>query len=82
RHGEELFDFIDAEKSRLEELRSILTGEVAADHERLETLINECDYLHAHFPDYTEKPDCRDITFLKRIRVEIDPILNIIRLLL
>jgi len=76
----ELNSFFENEKNRLEELRSLLTGEAAADNERLSTLIEECDYLWAHFPDYAggKSPEVTDISFLKRVRSEIDPMLKLL----
>jgi len=76
----ELDLFYKEEKNRLEELRNLLTGEAAADNERLSTLIEECDYLWAHFPDYAggKSPVVSDISFLKRVRSEIDPMLKLL----
>jgi len=70
----ELTHFLECEKKLLIELRDILTGDTAMDKEKLCDLINECDYLWAHFPDCAggRKPDCQDIAFLKRVRAEID----------
>ena len=74
-----IISFFEGERRRLEELRGILTGEAAADKERLGVLIGECDYLWAHFPDYAggaaccaRKPDITDLSFLNRVRMEID----------
>jgi len=75
-----LISFYRDERKRLEELRALLTGEAAADNERLNVLIDECDYLWAHFPDYAggRHPAISDISFLKRLRTEIDPMLKIL----
>ena len=75
-----LNSFYKTEKRRLQELRGLLTGEAAADNERLAVLINECDYLWAHFPDYaaSRRPELSDISFLKRLRTEIDPMLKLL----
>jgi len=75
-----LNSFYKTEKERLQELRGLLTGEAAADNERLAVLINECDYLWAHFPDYaaSRRPELSDISFLKRLRTEIDPMLKLL----
>jgi len=77
---DELIPFFEGEKKRLEELRGLLTGEAAADNERLTVLIDECDYLWAHFPDYSasRRPAIGDISFLKRLRTEIDPMLRLL----
>jgi hypothetical protein len=76
----DLISFFENEKNKLEELRSLLTGEAEADNERLNTLIEECDYLWAHFPDYAggKSPIVSDISFLKRVRSEIDPMLKLL----
>jgi len=76
--------FLKNERKLLEELRGILIGETAMDAERLNVLITECDYLWAHFPDYAggsqsgNNPDINDISFLKRVRTEIDPMLKLL----
>jgi len=84
---ERLQIFINEERKRLIDLRNILTGEAAHDQKRLYTLIEECDYLYAHFPDYTGgvKPVFEEgsvsqntLSFLKRVRAEIDPMLKIL----
>jgi hypothetical protein len=85
---EKLLTFLNDEKVRLEELRDILTGRKDG-HERLNALVDECDYLWAHFPDYSggRRPGFGEITggsqaalsFLKRLRTEIDPMLDLIK---
>jgi hypothetical protein len=74
-----LLSFFEGEKKRLQELRGILTGDAASDKERLNILLDECDYLWAHFPDCAggRQPEIEDITFLKRVRAEIDPMLKL-----
>jgi hypothetical protein len=84
---EKVLIFFDGEKRRLAELRGILTGETAG-QERLNVLIDECDYLWAHFPDYSggRRPPLGEIasgndnalSFLKRVRAEIDPMLALL----
>jgi hypothetical protein len=60
----------------LEELLGILTGSREG---RLDFLLDELDYLWAHFPDCAgsggRRPPASDIAFLKRVRVEIEPFL-------
>jgi hypothetical protein len=73
--------FVREEKARLEELRDILTG--AAGKERLDVLINECDYLWGHFPDFAggRRPDLAEnerLSFLNRVRTEIDPMIRLL----
>ena len=102
---QKLMNFIQNEKKRLVDLKTILTGKYASLPEKSQTeevfplekfvqLIDECDYLWAHFPDYAEtggqRPSAQDlsngapqaISFLKRVRAEIDPILKIYEMLL
>jgi len=80
---EKVLNIFEGEKKRLVELRDILTGETTA-RERLAALVEECDYLWAHFPDCTGRmPELEDnspstLSFLKRLRAEIDPMMSII----
>jgi len=78
--------FIHDERARLILLRDMLTGAAAMDSDVLVTLIDECDYLWAHFPDYAgtdrrpgkaELSGGAGLSFLNRIRVEIDPFLKL-----
>jgi hypothetical protein len=77
--GERMESFLRRERDTLAELRGILTGETGSG--RLEALLDECDYLWAHFPDCAEtggrRPGADDISFLKRVRFEIDPFLKL-----
>jgi hypothetical protein len=80
---ENVLTFLEGEKKRLKELRGILTGE--SDTGRLNVLVDECDYLWAHFPDYSggRRPDFKEnspsvLSFLNRLRAEIDPMLKLI----
>jgi len=81
-------DFALAERDRLTLLRDILTGKAPMDYSLLARLIDECDYLWAHFPDYaasSRRPDKAAlesggqnvVSFLNRVRVEIDPFLKL-----
>jgi hypothetical protein len=89
--AETLRTFIRGEQNRLTLLRNMLTGESAMDYDALAALIDECDYLWAHFPDYaaadrrpgkTELESGTALSFLKRLRVEIDPFLKLWELVL
>jgi hypothetical protein len=62
-------------------------------YDSLIALIDECDYLWAHFPDYAaagrhpgkaelETGSPAAISFLKRLRIEIDPFLKLLNLTL
>jgi hypothetical protein len=69
-----LREFILEELGVLEKLRGILRGE--APSENLEGLLDYCDYLWAHFPECaaaSRRPLAADISFLKRVRTEIEP---------
>ena len=89
--AETLQTFIRGEQNRLTLLLNMLTGESAMDYDTLAALIDECDYLWAHFPDYAaadyrpgkgELESGAAISFLKRLRVEIDPFLKLWELVL
>jgi hypothetical protein len=91
--AENLRNFILAEVDRLDMLRDILTGEAPMDYGNLAGLIDECDYLWAHFPDYaasSRRPGKAEleaggqavVSFLNRLRVEIDPFLKLWKILL
>ena len=87
RATEKLQAFARKERKRLTLLRNMLSGVIPPDHETIDTLINECDYLWAHFPDYaasSRRPVMAEleksgsaISFLKRLRAEIDPFLEL-----
>ena len=87
--AEKLKAFTQDERDRLTILRDMLTSKIGMDHKTLDRLIDECDYLWAHFPDYAaskrrplkaelEAGTDTAISFLKRLRVEIDPFLDLI----
>jgi hypothetical protein len=86
--AEKLRNFILAEIDRLILLKDILTGDAQMDYNMLAGLIDECDYLWAHFPDYaasSRRPDKAEleaggqavVSFLNRVRAEIDPFLKL-----
>jgi hypothetical protein len=74
-------DFILRERDALANLREILSGSVPLAAARLETRLDEADYLWAHFPECAgaegRRPGAGDISFLKRVRVEIEPFLEL-----
>jgi hypothetical protein len=69
-------DFLLTEREALEKLRNILRGEQSATPQEFEDLLDYCDYLWAHFPECAaaggSRPPATDISFLKRVRTEID----------
>jgi hypothetical protein len=73
--------FINDEYQTLRELRSFLSGEKESITENIEQLLRKADYLWSHFPEYAgtsrKVPDIHDLSFLKRVRTEIDPFINI-----
>ena len=81
--AETLEKFVASEKEKLLRLRGMLTGEIPFAQRELDEILNDCDYLWAHFPDCAEtggrRPDAADISFLKRVRTEIDPFLKLWR---
>jgi hypothetical protein len=76
-----LGDFARRERDALLNLRRILTGAAGIRGEELETLLDDADYLWAHFPDCAgtggRRPPGTDISFLKRIRAELDPFISL-----
>jgi hypothetical protein len=76
-----LEEFIKNEKDYLYRLRDILTGKIAAQEVETENLLEICDYLWAHFPECAaaggRRPDSSDLSFLKRVRTEIDPFIKL-----
>ncbi|MDR2178517.1 MAG: DUF115 domain-containing protein [Treponema sp.] len=78
-----LREIIGGELAALEKLRGILRGEAAP--EKLEALLDFCDYLWAHFPECAaaaRRPPGTDIVFLKRIRAEIEPFMGLLKIAL
>ncbi|GHU52851.1 hypothetical protein FACS189496_3590 [Bacilli bacterium] len=76
-----LIRFIRQEQEALLLLRGILKGEIPAEADKTEYLLDTCDYLWAHFPDCAgaggRRPAGTDLSFLKRMRTEIDPFLKL-----
>jgi hypothetical protein len=78
--------FVLRERQTLVALRGLLSGEAAPGPESLDKLLDECDYLWAHFPECAgaggRRPRGTELSFLKRVRVEIDPAIRILDLVL
>jgi len=73
--------FARREADTLKELMGMLTGAIPSEPERLEALLDTADYLWAHFPECAgaggRRPPATDLSFLKRVRTEIDPFLKL-----
>jgi hypothetical protein len=73
--------FIQNEKDKLLKLRDILIGKAALEASETEALLDFCDYLWAHFPECAaaggSRPPSTDLSFLKRVRAEIDAFLKL-----
>jgi hypothetical protein len=78
--------FIRRERDALGMLQDLLTGTISGSPQTLETLLDEGDYLWAHFPDCAgaggRRPSGTDRSFLNRVRIEIDPMLQLFDLTL
>jgi hypothetical protein len=76
-----LEEFMINEKDYLYRLRDILTGKIVACEDEIENLLDTCDYLWAHFPECAaaggRRPGVNDLSFLKRVRTEIDPFIRL-----
>jgi hypothetical protein len=72
---------MEEERERLIRLRGLLSGVLSSAGGELDGLLDECDYLWAHFPECAgaggRRPPADDISFLKRVRAEIDPFLRL-----
>jgi hypothetical protein len=78
--------FIKGEQNLLLELRALLTGAVPVQAEKLEALLDNADYIWAHFPDCAgaegRRPPGTDLSFLKRVRMELDPFIRLFDLVM
>jgi hypothetical protein len=74
-------EYIINEKDYLYRLRDILTGHVTADEGETDKLLDTCDYLLAHFPECAaaggRRPGVNNLSFLKRVRTEIEPFIKL-----
>jgi len=72
------------ELASLQRLRAILSGEAPAAAGELDRLLDYCDYLWAHFPECAaagrRRPGTDDISFLKRVRAELDYFIKLVEL--
>ena len=65
----EIADFYRTERDMLQNLRHMLA--TGGDSVRILEIIKKCEYLYLHFPDGYKTPS-DDLSFLKRVRGEID----------
>jgi hypothetical protein len=75
RHQKSASAFIQEIHAELTRIRRILSGTEKASGEDLRALIDRNDFLFAHYPDYActnNGANIDDLSFLKRIRAEID----------
>jgi hypothetical protein len=77
----EIVAFAKHEADTLEEIKKMLSGAIPVEPEKLETMLYAADYLWAHFPECAgvghTRPPATDLSFLKRVRAEIDPFLKL-----
>ena len=77
----EITAFARRETDTLKELKDTLTGSVPPEPGKLDALLDTADYLWAHFPECAgtgrRRPPATDLSFLKRIRTEIEPFLKL-----
>lgn len=71
-----LLKYLKKEREKLKTLKNMLIGEKKFDKDEVSSIIKTSDYLYSHFPDSTI--NVMDISFLKRIRIEIDVFSKII----
>lgn len=66
---------IREERTRVLHLQDILSGQAAPESGELDRILDDCDYLWAHFPECAalegRRPDVSDLSFLKRVRAEL-----------
>ena len=74
-------EFARKELDILNKLKQILSGESPDEADLLEELLEKADYLWAHFPECAgtggRRPEYTDLSFLKRLRAEIEPFLKL-----
>jgi len=75
--SEAVIAYVGRELERLGRLRDALSGKENMLGTELDRLVDECDYLWAHFPECAGadgiRPPLENLSFLKRVRAEIEP---------
>jgi hypothetical protein len=78
--NEKLIAFIRREIDSLLALKEMLSGAASPEGILLEELLDSADYLWVHFPECARtgcRPPETDLSFLKRVRTEIEPFLKL-----
>ena len=87
----QIAEFIRKEMDDLQTIKDMLSGIIPSETARLEELLVGADYLWAHFPECAgtssaftaasktagHQPPFSDLSFLKRVRTEIEPFLRL-----
>ena len=78
--ADKLAAFARREIKTLNTLKETLSGESPLERPRMEELLDSADYLWAHFPECAgtggRRPESTELSFLKRVRTEIEPFLK------
>ena len=78
--SQKMIRFIRREMDYLKAIKEILSGISSLGQARLGELLETADYLWAHFPECAgaglSGPPVDDLSFLKRVRIEIEPFLK------
>ena len=79
--SQKITEYIQDEKKQLETLKDILTGKIKLSEQEAEEKIRQLaevrEYLYLHFPD--GQIFSTELSFLKRIRIELDYFLKLFR---
>ncbi len=73
-----ILEYLKREKEKLETLKNMLIGVETFDKEKFSFILKTSDYLYSHFADTSLSE--MDISFLKRIRIEIEVFYKVINI--
>ena len=73
-----ILEYLKREKEKLETLKNMLIGVETFDKEKFSFILKTSDYLYSHFADTSLSE--MDISFLKRIRIEIEMFYKVINI--
>ena len=78
----ELRKLLSKEKENLCKLKKMLVGDIPFDFDTASSIIKNSKYLYIHFPDYIDFSSLKiqNLSFLKRIRIELEFFLKIINI--